>query len=217
MVKAVLFDLDGTLANTLEDLANTGNTIVSALGVQPYETEAYKLFVGHGIPNLIERIVPKEMHTKELLDSCFVHFMEHYRAHYLDKTDVYDGMPMLVSELRKKGIKTAVVSNKIQEMTERIVQKLYGNSFDLVLGKRQELPAKPDPAMLFYACRELGVEPDSCAFVGDSGMDMAAANAASMRAVGVLWGFRSREELEKNGSQYLARDAQELLNCLTDI
>ena len=217
MVKAVLFDLDGTLANTLEDLANTGNTVVSALGVQPYETEAYKLFVGHGIPNLIERIVPKEMHTKELLDGCFVNFMEHYRAHYLDKTDVYDGMPMLVSELRKKGIKTAVVSNKIQEMTERIVQKLYGDSFDLVLGKRQELPAKPDPAMLFYACRELGVEPESCAFVGDSGMDMAVAKNAGAFAIGVLWGFRKEDELLSNGADFIAKTPADIIEIIEEL
>lgn len=217
MIKAVLFDLDGTLVNSLGDLADAGNVAVAHFGVAPYNEEQYKYFVGDGMVKLVERILPPKMRERETVEKCFKIFYEYYSRHYADKTVAYDGLPQLIGTLKGKGILTAVVTNKAQEMAELIVKRCYGDSFDVILGKTEHLPLKPNPASLLEVCRRLGINAYECAFVGDSGMDMEAAVRAEMYPIGVLWGFRKADELLSCGAKALASDASELnehLNAL---
>ena len=214
MIKAVLFDLDGTLVNSLEDLADSTNYALGKLGFPTHKTDEYNYFVGDGIPKLIERALPESARTGETEKKCLDIFMARYREHYHDKTYAYKNMPELVNFLRKQGVKTAVISNKAQEMAEKVVAKLFGDVFDTVAGKREGYPAKPNPKLTLQIMKKLGAEPSDCAFVGDSGMDMAVAVNAGALPIGVLWGFRTKAELIKNGAAYTAENPDELIEIL---
>lgn len=210
MIKAVLFDLDGTLANSLSDLADSTNYALSEMGFPTHEREEYKYLVGDGIPKLIERALPVGEKTEENKKKCFDIFMERYKEHYHDKTVAYDGIPDMLSELKEGGLKIAVISNKAEEMAVKVVEKLFGGMFDVVAGKREGFPTKPDPALTLEVIRQLGVKPQECVLVGDSGMDMAAAVNAGAAPVGVLWGFRLEDELIKNGARYIVKSPAEI-------
>ncbi len=214
MIKAVLFDLDGTLVNSLEDLADSTNYALGKLGFPTHKTDEYNYFVGDGIPKLIERALPESARTGETEKKCLDIFMARYREHYHDKTYAYKNMPELVNFLRKQDVKTAVISNKAQEMAEKVVAKLFGDVFDTVAGKREGYPAKPNPKLTLQIIKELGTEPNDCAFIGDSGMDMAVAVNAGALPIGVLWGFRTKDELIKNGAAYTAENPDELIEIL---
>ncbi len=214
MIKAVLFDLDGTLVNSLEDLANSTNYALSKFGFPMHETEKYKYFVGDGMPKLIERVLPESERNDDIKQKVFDCFFDHYREHYCDKTDVYDGIMELINNLKLRGIKMAVVSNKAEEMAVTVVNKLFQNSFDIVCGKRDGYPAKPDASLTLKVINDLGVSSSECLFVGDSGMDMAAAVNANCLGVGVLWGFRTEEELLSNGANYIIESPLELMEII---
>ena len=217
MIKAVLFDLDGTLVNSLNDLADATNFALEYLGFPTHEVEKFKYFVGDGIPKLIERVLPAEKCDEEHKNKCLELFFQYYSVHFADKTKVYTDVPELVNQLKKQGIAMAVVSNKAQEMTNLVVNKLYGDTFDLVLGKREGVPAKPDPAMLKLAASEIKIRPENCAFIGDSGMDMAAAVGAGMLPIGVLWGFRTEEELKSNGAEYILNNPKDIFRIIGEV
>lgn len=210
MIKAVLFDLDGTLANSLSDLADSTNYALSEMGFPTHEREEYKYLVGDGIPKLIERALPVGEKTEENKKKCFDIFMERYKEHYHDKTVAYDGIPDMLSELKEGGLKIAVISNKAEEMAVKVVEKLFGGMFDVVAGKREGFPTKPDPALTLEVIRELGAKPQECVLVGDSGMDMAASVNAGATGIGVLWGFRLEDELLKNGARYIVKSPAEI-------
>lgn len=210
MYKAVIFDLDGTLVNSLEDLAISTNYALNFYGFPTYETEKYKYFVGDGMLKLIERVLPEENRDSETKVKVFDAFINYYSQHYLDKTIAYDGIHNVLDELKKMGIKIAVVSNKADKMAKIVVEKIFGDIFDFVVGKRDGYPTKPDPKLTLEVIDILGVKPDDCAFVGDSGMDMAAAKNSGCLAVGVLWGFRERQELQQNGADYLLENTDEI-------
>ncbi|MBR4972953.1 MAG: HAD family hydrolase, partial [Clostridia bacterium] len=203
MIKAVLFDLDGTLVNSLEDLANSTNFALSKFGFPTHETELYKYFVGDGMQKLIERVLPESERDNDTRQKVFDCFFNHYREHYIDKTSAYDGIIELINKLKLSGIKLAVVSNKAEEMALTVVNKIFPNIFDIVCGKQDGFPAKPDAALTLKVINDLGVMPSECLFVGDSGMDMAAAVNANCKGVGVLWGFRTKQELLSNGADYI--------------
>lgn len=211
---AVFFDLDGTLANSLEDLALSVNCILEKEGFPTHSIDAYKYFAGDGIAKMIERALPQEHNSSEIVSKIKDMFMEYYAIHYADHTAPYDGLVSLVSCLKEKGFKLAVVTNKAQDMAEKVVTKLYGNSFDYILGLREGIPAKPDPTGILMAMEELGVTPAKCAFVGDTGMDVAGGVNAGAYPIGVLWGFREKEELLKFGAKDFALNADELLEIL---
>lgn len=205
--------MDGTLVNSLEDLADATNKVLSNNGYKTHGIDKYKYFVGDGMPKLIERALPSTA-TEEERARCLKEFLQYYSVHFADKTCSYEGMLDLVESLKARGIKTAVVSNKQQEMAQLVVEKIYGDKFDMVLGKRENLAAKPSADMLTFVCEGLGVLPSACAFVGDSGVDMTAALNAGMLPVGVLWGFRDAKELESKGARFLAKHAGELLDYI---
>lgn len=216
MIKAVLFDLDGTLVNSLADLATAGNHALVKLGCPIHRVDDYKYFVGHGLVDLARRILPENKRDEETQAQCLKILLGYYSEHFVDKTYAYEGMPQLVKTLSEKGVKVGVASNKAQNMAEKVVEKLYGNVFELILGKRDSFPAKPDPTMLLYAMDKLGVKPQECAFVGDSGMDMAAAVNAGALPIGVLWGFRTADELKNNGAEFLVNTSDEILKIIEE-
>ena len=217
MIKAVLFDLDGTLVNSLSDLANSTNYALKEFGFPTHETERFKYFVGDGMPKLIERVLPLEHRDANTHAKVLECFMNYYRKHYVDKTCVYDGIKELISQLKEKGYKLAVVSNKAQEMALTVTNKLLGDVFDIVCGKQEGYPAKPDPALTLKVISELGVKPQECAFIGDSGMDMAVARNAKCLAIGVLWGFREMKELTDYGAEYVVSTPLEILRIIGEV
>lgn len=214
MIKAIFFDLDGTLVNSLADLANSGNYALQQFGFPTHKTDDYKYFVGDGMHKLIERILPLEKRTETTVDEVLAVFMNHYRKHFVDKTAVYNGIIELLSLLKKDNYKTVVISNKEQGMATAVTEKLLGGYFDLIYGKREDFPAKPNPKLLLKIMGELNVRPEECIMIGDSGMDMAVAVNAECKSIGVLWGFRKREELAENGADYIVKTPEEIYNII---
>lgn len=208
--EAVFFDLDGTLANSLIDLAECVNYVLSNNGYPTHKTDSYKYFAGDGIKKMLERAMPQNSLSEDNLNSLYDQFLAYYGEHYNDNTVAYDGLVSLVCRLKEKGMKLAVVTNKAQEMAEKVVHKLYGDVFDYILGLREGIPAKPDPTGILMAMKELNVSPSKCAFVGDTGMDVAGGVNAGAYPIGVLWGFREKEELVKFGAKAFAITADEL-------
>ena len=214
MIKAVLFDLDGTLVNSLEDLADSTNYALNKFGFKPYETEKYKYFVGDGMPKLIERVLPENERNKERITEVLSAFLGFYKEHFTDKTKAYSGIYQLLVELKKMGLKMAVISNKAHNMTLEVVNKLFPDTFDLVYGKKDGYPTKPDPKLTLALMNELGVKPQECVLIGDSGMDAKAAVNADCIGIGVLWGFRTKEELLSNGARYIASKPSEIIDII---
>ena len=194
MKKLVLFDLDGTLVNTLFDLADSCNYTLEHYGFPPYETERYKYFVGDGMPKLIENILPKDKYTEELHSECLTFFKKRYSEHYMDKSCVYDGIKELLTQLKKRGFKIGVLSNKAHEMTAVIVEELFGKDFfDAVYGKVDGYPTKPDPTLGLKIINDLGLTPDDTVFIGDSGNDAKISVNLNCIGIGVVWGYRSEK------------------------
>lgn len=216
MIKAAIFDLDGTLINSLEDLADSTNYALSLYGFPTHKTDKYKYFVGNGIPKLIERALPDNT-DNETKEKVFKSFMEYYKVHFVDKTVIYDGISKLLNELRSSGIKLAVVSNKAQVMASVIEQKLFFGEFELFYGKREGYPTKPDATLTNEVIKSLGVKPSECVFIGDSGMDALTAVNADCIGIGVLWGFREKEELLENGAHYIADTPEDILKIIKEI
>lgn len=210
MIKAVIFDLDGTLVDSIGDLCDSTNFALEKYGFPTHEKEKYNYFVGDGMLKLIERVIPQEKFNFEIQQSVYCEFLAYYRNHFLDKTLPYEDISQAIADLIEKGIKLAVVSNKNDEMVRKIVEKFFKDCFVSVVGKREAYPLKPDPTLTLDIIKELGVKPQECAFLGDSGMDMLTAKNAGCVAIGVLWGFRTREELEENGAQYLLESPREI-------
>lgn len=214
MIKAVLFDLDGTLVNSLSDLAAATNKALQKNGFVQHRVEEFKYFVGDGIPKMIARSLPEVYSNTETAEKVKADFFDYYSKHYSDTTTVYGGMPAIVAELKEHGIAVAVLSNKAQAMADAVVKKLYGDIFDIVRGMRDGVPGKPDPSAALAVMSELGVKPTECAIVGDSGMDVATAVNCGALPVGVLWGFRTEEELKSNGAEFIIDDPTQLLEIV---
>lgn len=215
MIKAVLFDFDGTLVNSLADLTCSVNTAMSGLGFPQHSVEAVNGMVGNGIPKLIERALPPDNRDPETCERARELFMKHYQLHYMDKSYVYPGVKELLTALKAKGFKLAVISNKAQEMVELIAEKMLDGFFDLVVGKQTAYPAKPDPALTGKTMAALAVSPEECAFVGDSGMDMATAVNSGALPIGVLWGFRTVDELTAYGAVHTVERPDQIFDIVS--
>ena len=209
MYSCVIFDLDGTLLNTLADLAAAGNHALEALGLPTHEVEAYKTFIGNGIPNLIRRMLP-EGSEEALQKEALRLFSDHYAAHHSDRTKPYDGIPALLDTLHRRGVKIAVVSNKAHVFSVELIRRFFGETVGPVYGTGNDLPRKPDPTAVFRVMEELGVTKPETLYVGDSDVDMFTARNAGLDACGVLWGFRSKNVLTESGARFLAKNAEEL-------
>lgn len=218
MIKAVLFDLDGTLANSLIDLAAATNQALLKAGYPQREVDNYRYYAGDGIPKMIERALPENARSKEIIDSIKADFLQYYNVHYNDSTDTYKGVPELLEALEQKGIIMAVVTNKAQPFAEKVINKLFGNKyFSLIFGQRDGVPNKPDPTLTLMAMRELNVKAEECIFLGDSGMDVATGVNSGAYPVGELWGFRDEDELRLNGAKRIITEPCELLEIIEEV
>jgi len=204
MYRYVIFDLDGTLLNTLEDLADAGNWVCRNHGWPTRTAEEYKYFVGNGMAKLAERFAPEAWRTPEGVRSILDEFMPYYDAHKADKTAPYPGMAEALARLKAAGVPLAVLSNKADELAGPVVEGYYPGVFPVVQGALPSLPTKPDPTLLRRLMDRLGADPRKTLFVGDSNVDIRTAKNGGLPSCGVLWGFRTRAELEAEGADFIA-------------
>lgn len=216
MKRAVLFDLDGTLLDTLEDLADSGNAVLLAHGYEAHSVEAYRTFIGDGMGKLVERIFPPgAVEDPGVLEQRLSEYKAAYQDRWRHKTRVYDGITELLKHLVEREVKTGVLTNKAHPFAVQCVEAFFGgHPWDVVLGQREGVPRKPDVAGANDALQAMGVGSDEALFVGDSAVDMQTAVNAGIEAVGVSWGFRSREELVANGATTVIDSPLELVGVL---
>lgn len=211
MYKYVIFDLDGTLLNTLEDLADATNWVCEQHGWPVHPLEAYKRFVGNGASKLLERVTPAEVElTLELRKQLMEEFTRRYTAHKADKTTAYPGMPQLLERLKQAGVAAAVLTNKPDGAAGPIVERYYPGLCSIVQGALPGVPTKPDPTLLRKLMTRMGATAEDTLFVGDSNVDIRTAKNGGLTSCGVLWGFRTREELEAEGADFLVETAEQL-------
>lgn len=213
MKHAVIFDLDGTLLNTLGDLRAATNHALEVRGLLPHSMEEIRQFIGNGIRLLICRAMPEGTPEAEI-DAALDDFKAYYAAHIHDRTVPYDGIPQLLTALRKRGIKVAVLSNKIDSASQQLIEYFFPEKTDVVFGEHVGVPRKPDPTSCRMVMQQLGVQPEQVLYVGDSGTDMQTAKNAGLYAVGVTWGFRSKEVLLKYGADVLVHRPEQILQIL---
>ena len=212
MKKLVIFDLDGTLLETIADLAVATNHALEQLGYPTHETEVIRTYVGNGINKLLERALPANERTEENVMRMRTHFIPYYDAHNADLSAPYPGIVSLLEALQEKGLQLAVASNKYQEATAKLVEQYFPTiSFIEVLGQRDGIAVKPDPIIVFDILKKTDVSNEEVLYVGDSGVDMQTAQNAGVDAVAVTWGFRPRTELESFQPKGLIDKAEELL------
>lgn len=216
MFKAIVFDLDGTLLDTIQDLANSMNSVLSMYGYPTHPVEKYHYFVGNGMVNLVKSALPQEVVANESdLTKYIEAYREEYNKRWDDTTRAYEGVPELLDELTKRGIKMAILSNKPDNFTHLTVAKLLPNwKFDIIYGERPSVPRKPDPAGALEIAEILNIPVKEFLYLGDSGVDMETANAAGMYAVGALWGLREADELQASGARTLIGKPEELIKLL---
>lgn len=211
----VIFDLDGTLLDTIGDLAVACNAVLALRGLPQHTYDEYCRFVGNGIMRLVERALPEELRTPDTVAAVRADFVKYYTEHIDTHTKPYAGIPELVAGLARRGLRLAVASNKFQAGTEKLVGLFFPDvAFAAVLGQRVGVPLKPDPAVVEEILALTGVAKGRGLYVGDSGVDMQTAAAAGVRSVGVTWGFRERRELEQTGARHIVDVPGEILNLL---
>lgn len=217
MFNTVIFDLDGTLLNTLDDLADSANKVCKLRGWPPHPVERYRTFVGDGIPKLVERFAPPYVQDPDMIKEAISQYNEIYFRHMFDKTAPYPGIVSMLGNLRDYGVRMAVFSNKPDELTKAIIARYFDKSlFAAVRGALPGIAKKPAPEGTLALLKQLGVEPaeKKTLYVGDSNVDVWTAHNAGIPCCGVEWGFRGRKELEKEGASYIAEDVAELQNII---
>ena len=213
--RAVLFDLDGTLLNTLRDIADSVNAVLVRSGFPQHPVDAYRYFVGDGVENLARRVLPPERRDPETVARTRAAIDTEYTQHEADTTRPYPGVPELLSALTGRRVKMAVLSNKPNHSVQSTVAALLGGwHFDVVFGARPSVPIKPDPSGALEVARLLGLRPADFLYLGDTGTDMKTAVAAGMYPVGALWGFRTADELLAAGAKELVQYPTGLLKLL---
>ncbi|MBP3390839.1 MAG: HAD family hydrolase [Clostridia bacterium] len=203
-IKLAIFDLDGTLCDTIEDLANAVNISLSTLGYPTHTVQAYKYMVGSGIPNLIYRALPEDKKSDAEVEKAKAIMLDYYKDHFADKTYAYSGIPELLQKLKNNGIHIAVCTNKAHDMAVKVIEKIFGSTFSLVIGKSDGRPLKPDPFSVNEIMQHFGVSNTETVFIGDSGVDIKTALNSQTTPIGVLWGFREKQELKENGAEHFA-------------
>jgi phosphoglycolate phosphatase len=211
----VIFDLDGTLVNSLEDIADSMNSVLKEYGFPTHGLTEYKAFVGRGMRNLVVRSLPEEARDEARIALCRESLLKVYGTNCLKKTRPYEGIIDLIDGLDRRKIKRAVFSNKIDHLTKRIVEVFFsGTPFPVVVGAGAGMPEKPDPAGVLSVARQLGIEPERLIYLGDSDVDMETAHNAGMYPAGALWGFRTEEELTAHGAGCLLEHPLDLLKII---
>ena len=211
MKKLVIFDLDGTLINTIADLAQATNYALAKLGYPTHEIESYKFKVGNGINNLFKRALPEGEKTDENVLRVRREFIPYYNEHNTDLSRPFPGMEELLNYIENQNIKISVASNKYQEATSKIISEIYPTiRFSAVLGQRENVPIKPNPQIVYDILSITGIDKQDVLYVGDSGVDMQTGLNAGVETCGVTWGFRPRTELEPFHPQHIVDTAEEL-------
>lgn len=212
MIKLVIFDLDGTLLNTVDDLAAACNHALKQCGCPERKRDEYFTLVGRGISNLFRGALPEGLKSEEMVEKMRSFFLPYYSEHGCDLTRPYDGITEMLDQLSEKGIGLAVASNKYQAGTEALVSRFFGNyNFICILGQREGKPIKPDPGIIHEAMSCIpGISADEVVYCGDSDVDMITGNNAGVKTIGVSWGFRSREELLMYNPWILAESPEEI-------
>jgi phosphoglycolate phosphatase len=213
--RGVIFDLDGTLLNTLEDIVDSMNTVLSRFGFPEHSIESYKYFIGEGIEKLVSRCLPADQRVPSEVTRCLTAMREEYGKRWSNKTHAYEGIPELLDTLTLRGIRLAILSNKPDEFTKVVVAKFLPRwNFESVLGSKPSVPKKPDPKAALEIAAALEIPSSEILFLGDSCIDMETATAANMYAVGVLWGFRTGDELRASGAKALLAKPTDLVALL---
>lgn len=211
--KAIIFDLDGTLTDTLYDLMESTNHALSEMGWKTRSMDEIRQFVGNGVRRLMEQAVPP--HTEELeFMECFEIFREHYVEHCQDHTDLYPGIRELLVELRNRGYKMAIVSNKLQAGVDELQRLFFRDLIDVAIGEQDGFRRKPFPDMVNLALERLGVTTDEAIYIGDSEVDMATARNAGLPCISVLWGFRDQDYLRSIGAFQMVERPEEILSLV---
>lgn len=213
MYKLVIFDLDGTLVNSLEDLGNACNSALERFGYPVHPMESFRYFVGDGVPMLIRRALPEKERTDETIAKVKAVFDEIYGRNYNVCTRPYDGITELLDRLKAEGILIAVASNKPDNFTQTIVTSMFGDTFSYVSGKKEGFEKKPDPQIALHIMEKLGVSPEETLFAGDSSVDMQTAHNAGCDCIGCVWGFRTLQELTDNKATYIANSPDDIYNA----
>ena len=211
--EAVIFDLDGTLVDTLEDLKDSVNFALSSFGFPERSIEEVRSFVGNGVRRLMYLSVP-EGTDKDTAEKCLEVFKEHYKTNSRNKTKPYDGIAEMLDTLCENGIKTAVVTNKMHTAAKDIVEFYFGEKISITVGQLDGIAQKPQPDGVLKAIETLGVSKEKAVYVGDSEVDCITAKNAQIDCIGVTWGFRSREILKENGANVIVDSPAEILNIL---
>ena len=219
MIKLVIFDLDGTLINSVNDLADAVNDSLAEMGYPVHEVDKYYHFVGNGTVKLSERALPIDHRNQDEIIKLHTLFAEKYQKYCLNKTKPYDGIIDAVHKLKNEfEIKCAVASNKTDSFAKYIVNNLFQNDdFDAVIGKLDGIPAKPDPQIIFNIINRFDIDKSQVIFVGDSDVDVITAHNGNIPCIGCEWGFRGKEELEKAGADYIAKKPEDILKIVRNL
>jgi phosphoglycolate phosphatase len=212
--KGVIFDLDGTLVNSLEDIADAMNKVLQDLNYPTHSYKDYQYFIGSGLRNLVGKSLPPNQNDENQIEKCLNLMVAIYRDACTNKTKPYQGIIELLEDLRSRNIKLSVFSNKSDELTKKIVADLFPNYFESAVGLSIESLKKPNPFEALEISKSLGLKPEEMIFVGDSGIDMQTATNAKMHAVGVLWGYRPTNELIANGAKLILNHPLDLIPIL---
>lgn len=212
MIKLIIFDLDGTLLDTIEDLANATNHALKQFNFPLHDAGTYRFFVGNGIEKLIERALPEEHRNADAISMVKHEFLKYYMFHADDCTKPYPGISELLNKLQREGFQLGVASNKMHDATVDLVKRFFPEiNFTSVLGQRDGIPVKPSPEILDEIVSRAGVLKSETLYVGDSGVDAMTASNAGIAFIGVLWGFRPRQELEEAGAERFVEHPEEIL------
>lgn len=215
--KAVIFDLDGTLLNTIDDLADAMNSTLQRMGFPVHPVSAYNYFVGDGIYKLAERVLPPAELNSDTIEKCVAGMKEFYQANWDNKTEVFTQVPELLDTLEDEGIIKSIFTNKPDKFTQLSVAKYLGDwKFFRILGIKPDVPRKPDPSGAISIAGELGIPPREIVFLGDTHTDMETAVAADMYPVGALWGFRTEDELYSSGAKKVINFPLELVSLFRE-
>lgn len=215
MKKLVIFDLDGTLLNTIEDLGQAANYALERNGFATHSMASYPYFVGNGVRRLVTRVLPEDARDDETVDHVLGDFMEYYYEHCTDYTKPYNGMPELLQDLNDKGVAMAVASNKYQEAVSKIIPHYFPNiNFVAIEGHREGVNVKPDPSVVFAILAAARAAKAETLYIGDSGVDMETARRACIDSVGVTWGFRSKKELVEYHANVIVNNPIDILDIV---
>ena len=212
--KGVIFDLDGTLVNSLEDIADAMNKVLESLDYPTHSYENYQYFIGSGLRNLVYKSLPNKEYSATQIEHYYQLMVEEYINNCTHRTKPYDGIIELLDYLISHKIKLGVFSNKSDELTKKIVAALFPDYFNSIVGLSIESLKKPNPSEALAISKNFGLNPEEIIFVGDSGIDMQTATNANMRSVGVIWGYRPEKELIENGANQILKHPSDLIQIL---